>query len=190
MMWLHNKDNGNIFSVLENSPEHAFLSEVNSVVDGRDLYEELSWPEVTSIDANEPFAKFTIAKYLGAVNTAAGDVNTSLGLCPADGSLVSAAVVVSAAVAGQATNFRTLTLFNDGTPANAGAAYAQVVAASVASLALSAGTVNLATGQENVLTTGTAAVHANDILRFGSIHSGTGLVVPDMVLIATFSRTS
>jgi hypothetical protein len=188
MLWLRNKDNGNIYPVLEQSPEMSYLRAQRSVVDGRPLFEELGIQEVQADVPSEPFASFVIAKYVGAVTTAGDNQNTSLGLSPADGTLTACVAIVAAAVSGVATNYRTISMFDDGTPANAGAAYAQVNPASMASTAFSATTTTWTPGQENPLTLGTTTVNANDILRVGSVASGTGLTFGDFVLLATFSR--
>lgn len=190
MTWLRNKDNGSIYSVLEESGEYKFLAGVKSAVDSRPLYEELGLQEVTADQAGLPTSQFTIVKYFGAVTTAADDVNTSFGLAPCDGTLLSLSVVVSAAVVGQATNYRTLTLFDDGSPLNSGSSYSQINAVSMASEAFSSAPATLAVGTENVIALGTAAVACNDVLRFASIHTGTGLVFPDGVALATFSKKS
>ncbi len=192
MVWLRNKDNGNIYSVDAESVEYAYLAgeftRILSSVDGRPLYEEIGLEEARTQDATLPFGKFFIVKYLGAVATAADDINSSCGLAPADGTIVSAALVAAATITGQATNYRTFSLVDDGTPANAGASYAQVVPVTLGTLALNGTGVSVAAGQENALGSVSGNVSANDLLRFAAPHTGTGLATGDVCLLARFTR--
>lgn len=188
MLWLRNKDNGNIYTVDSETPEYDYLRKIMSSVDKRPLYEELGLQEVLADQPNLPYNNMVLAKYVGPVTVAGDTVNNSLGLAPADGTLLSCVLVTAAAQVGQATNFRTITLFDDGTPANATAAYAQIVPVNVAQTAFNAAAVATVPGTEFAMTIGTAAVNNNDILRVASVPTGTGMTFGDFVLLATFSR--
>jgi hypothetical protein len=117
--------------------------------------------------------------------TAEVDATVTVATAPFAGVVERVSYSPTAAVAGKATNYRTLSVTNKG----AAAAGTNVVA----SLALSAAERSLVAYEENTIPlSGEAAklvVAEGDELVFGSVHTGTGLADPGGLVSITFKRT-
>lgn len=118
-----------------------------------------------------------------AVSTAGNDDDTVLAQAPFDCTVTAVEYVPEAAIAGAATNNRTVSLVNKG-QAGSGST-------SVASLNFDNG-VNAAANNERTITlSGTAAnldLAAGDTLLWRSIHIGTGIADPGGLVRVTVSR--
>lgn len=135
--------------------------------------------------AEDGFAPLTSTKVTATVARAATvDATVPVAIAPFAGVVTKVAYVPVEAVAGKATNYRTISATNKGK----GGAGTSVVA----SLALSAAERSLSALQENVVPlSGEASklvVAEGDVIAFGSVHTGEGLADPGGIMSITFSR--
>jgi len=119
---------------------------------------------VQTVDANSPALAAAVSQ------------NTIVVTSPFAGNVTGVTYTPSGAIAGAATNTRTLTLYN------------QTKGVAIATLALAAG-VNLAAFVASALALNAAnvAVNAGDVLTFNSVFAGTGIADPGGLVTVTLS---
>lgn len=117
------------------------------------------------------------------VATAANDLTTILCVAPFDGVITEVSYVPAASLSGASTNTRKLSVVNAGQTGSG--------TTEAASLQLNAG-VNLVAGDEKPITlSGTPAnlnVAAGDVLKWVSLHIGSGIADPGGTVKLTISR--
>jgi hypothetical protein len=136
--------------------------------------------------AEDGLAPLASTKMTSTVARAATvDATVPVVIAPFAGVVTKVTYTPAEAVAGKATNFRTLTATNKGK----GGAGTNVVA----SFALSAAERSLTALQENAITlsgeTAKLVVAEGDVIAFGSVHTGEGLADPGGLVSVTIARS-
>ncbi|MGW4487862.1 hypothetical protein ACWEOE_28940 [Amycolatopsis sp. NPDC004368] len=125
----------------------------------------------------------TIEQDVPAVSTAANDEDSVLAQVPFAGKVTKVEYVPESAVAGAATNNRTVSLVNKGQDGSG--------TATVASLSFGAG-VNATANDEKPITLSATPANLNvaegDTLQWRSLHVGTGITDPGGIVRVTISR--
>lgn len=130
----------------------------------------------------DPSQVLALGAVVPALAAAAASELLQLGNMSRAGTLVKTVYIPTAAVAGQATNSRTLNVLNGG-PSGA-------AAVNMAALALLAG-INLVANVENIIplngTPANLAANPGDEIQWQSALVGTGLADPGGIVVATFA---
>lgn len=179
MSYMRNTVSGRFVGpIIDDGEEYEFLKGLKQSGSIHPLFEDVSIEQVEDFLGEDLDTSNwqCFCKVYGGL-TVAEDYVLALGNVNENGNMSLARVYPNAAVAGAATNSRTLSVVDTTGPST------------LASLALVAG-VNLVARAENDITNGTVAVVAGDPIQYKSTHVGTGLVGgdPGGLVIVTFNE--